>query len=54
MLEWAKRWRVQPGGNMNLTILVALVVAGAAVFGLAKMLVHSIARKGERATETTR
>jgi hypothetical protein len=39
---------------MNLTILVALLVAGAAVFGLARILVHSIARKGERAAGTTR
>ena len=39
---------------MNFTILVALVVAGAAVFGLARMLVHSIARKGARAAEPTR
>lgn len=38
---------------MNLTILVALVVAGAAVVGLARMLMHSIARKGER-VQTTR
>jgi len=39
---------------MNLTILLALVVAGAAVFGLARMLMLSIARKGERAAEPTR
>jgi len=39
---------------MNLTILLALVAAGAAVLGLTKVVVRSIARKGERATETPR
>ena len=39
---------------MNMTILLALVVAGIAVFVLTRLLVHSIARKGERAVETTR
>ncbi len=54
MLQWAERWPVSAGGNMNFTILVALVAAGAVVLGLAKILVHSIARKGQRAAETTR
>ena len=39
---------------MNMTILLALIVAGAAVFVLTRAVVQSIARKGERATETTR
>ena len=39
---------------MNMTILLALIVAGAAVFALTRVVVHSIARKGERATEITR
>ena len=39
---------------MNMTILLALVVAGGAVFVLARVVVHSIARKGERATGITR
>jgi hypothetical protein len=38
---------------MTLTIVVALAVAGSAVFVLAKILVHSIARKGERGAEPT-
>jgi hypothetical protein len=38
---------------MNMTILLALIVAGAAVFVLTRVVVHSIARKGEHATETT-
>jgi hypothetical protein len=42
------------GGDMNMTILLALVVAGAAVFVLTRIVMHSIARKGERATETMR
>jgi hypothetical protein len=40
---------------MNTTILLALVVAGAAVFLLQRIVVRSIARKGERsAAEPTR
>jgi hypothetical protein len=39
---------------MNMTILLALVAAGAAVFVLTRVVVHSIARKGERAAQTTR
>ena len=39
---------------MNVTILLALVVAGAAVFVLTRVVMHSIARKGERAAQTTR
>ena len=39
---------------MNVTILLALVVAGATVFVLTRVVMHSIARKGERAAQTTR
>jgi hypothetical protein len=39
---------------MNMTILLALVVAAAAVVVLTKIVVHSIVRKGERAVEGTR
>ena len=39
---------------MNMTILLALIVAGVAVFVLTRVVVQSIARKGERATEITR
>ena len=54
MLQWLRVGLISAGGEMNLTILVALVAAGAAVFGLARMVVHSIARRGERAAQTTR
>jgi hypothetical protein len=53
MLEWAK-WHVSNGGDMNITILLALVIAGLAVSGLARIVVSSLARKGARAPETTR
>jgi hypothetical protein len=39
---------------MNMTILLALIVAGGVVFVLTRFVVHSIARKGERAAQTTR
>jgi len=39
---------------MNMTILLALVIAGATVFVLTRVVVQSIARKGERAMGTTR
>jgi len=39
---------------MNMTILLALLVAVTAVFVLAKAVAHSIARKGERAAEAPR
>jgi len=39
---------------MNTTILLALLVAGATVFVLAKFLMQSIARKGARVTEASR
>jgi hypothetical protein len=38
---------------MNMTILFALIVAGAAVFVLTRAVVHSIARMGERTAQTT-
>jgi hypothetical protein len=41
-------------GDMNMTILLALIVAGAAVFLLTRVVVHSIARKGERAAQISR
>ena len=37
-----------------MTILLALVVAGATVFVLARIIMQSIARKGERAAQITR
>jgi hypothetical protein len=40
---------------MNMTILLALIIAAAAVFVLTRVVVQSIVRKAERATpETTR
>lgn len=40
---------------MNTTILLALIIAGATVFVLQRVVVRSIVRKAERATpETTR
>ncbi|MGA9354164.1 MAG: hypothetical protein WBV46_10780 [Terriglobales bacterium] len=41
-------------GDMNITILLALVIAGLAVAALARIVVASLARKGARAPETTR
>jgi hypothetical protein len=38
---------------MNMTILLALVVAGAAVFVLTRVVVNSMARKGERVSAGT-
>jgi hypothetical protein len=44
----------QNGGEMNFTILLALIIAGLVVSALARIVVSSLSRKGARAPEITR
>jgi hypothetical protein len=48
--EICQYWR----GDMNTTIVLALVIAGGAVFLLQRFVVRSLARKGEGAAENSR